>query len=95
MAGRPESQRHPANFERGDWVRMFNRKVSIEGMLEEWHDDSDEQLANVEGWAKVRIEDGSTRVFRRAGGLGIGGWSGIAKNLGNAGRFRIEERRTR
>jgi hypothetical protein len=74
----------------GDRVRMRARKTEIVGILERWEDDSDEYIANVDGWATIRLEDRSTRVFRRSGGTGYGAWSAQAKTLRNAGDFRIE-----
>lgn len=74
----------------GERVRMRARKTEIVGILERWDDDSDTQIAFVEGWATVRLDDRSTRVFRRTGGLGVGGWTAQAKTLRNAGDFRTE-----
>ena len=74
----------------GQRVRFFRKSFELVGVLERWEDDSETQIANVEGWASVRLDDGSTRTLRRSGGMGPGGWQPTAKSLRNTGDLRVE-----
>lgn len=75
----------------GQRVRFFRKSFELVGALEHWEDDSDTQIANVEGWASIRLDDGSTRTLARSGGMGPGGWRFTAKTLRNKGDFRVEK----
>lgn len=79
---------------------MHKRDVLFSGILETVEDDGDTYMANVEWWARVKSDGGSTFVFRQSitdGGPPSNGWHAKAKSLRKYGhRISIirEERRT-
>lgn len=80
-----------AGIEIGRRVRFFRRgRFEMTGELISFEDDSHEYQGQVDGWAKIKLRDGSARTFRRNGGLGPGSWFGTAPSLRSVGALRIE-----